>query len=43
MAPGGVMVFDDPGVLEGATQAVRDSFTADRIETSAGGKWRVRF
>jgi O-methyltransferase len=43
MAPGGVMVFDDPNVLDGASQAVRESFSADRIETSAGGKWRVRF
>lgn len=43
MVPGGVMVFDDPNVLDGAARAVRESFADDRIEKSAAGKWRVYF
>ncbi len=43
MAPGGVMVFDDPGCLTGASQAVLDCFPQDRVEVSRLGKWRVRF
>jgi len=43
MVSGGVIVFDDPGCLEGASQAVRDAIGMDRVEYSRLGKWRVRF
>jgi predicted O-methyltransferase YrrM len=42
MAAGGVMVFDDYDVLQGARQAVDELF-GDRVRISAQGKARVSF
>lgn len=42
MAPGGVMVFDDYDVLDGARCAVDEVFPG-RVEFSQRGKARVRF
>ncbi len=42
MVPGGVMWFDDPDVLPGAMQALRDCF-GDRPRQHACGKWLVEF
>lgn len=43
MVPGGVMWFDDPGCLQGASQAVLDAFPKERIQYSPLGKWKVYF
>lgn len=43
MVPGGVMVFDDFGCLDGATLAIRESFPADRINLTRYGKAWVQF
>lgn len=42
MVPGGLMVFDDYDVLDGAKQAVDQVFPG-RVEMSLQGKARVRF
>lgn len=43
MIPGGVMVFDDFGCLDGATRAVLELFSPDRIKTTEAGKALVTF
>jgi len=42
MVSGGVMIFDDPSCLYGASRAVTEAFNG-RISYSARGKWRVVF
>lgn len=41
MVPGGIMVFDDPGCLDGATKAIIDSGRA--YEFTRNGKYMMRF
>jgi len=43
MMKGGIMVFDDWGALEGATNAIKDLFDGDRIEITSAGKAMVRY
>lgn len=43
MLPGGIMVFDDFGLLESATRAVRELFPARMINLTEAGKAWVQF
>lgn len=42
MVPGAVMLFDDYGLLRGATLAVDESFVPERLEQTSGGHAYVR-